>query len=267
MYKRTKYAIEANPPDVCMDVCMFNAQYNKAKYQEEISFTITTKTDSSGTQVILEKMKQLDKVVLGWTRDAKGNIINRHPVEVANCVTSAKRDNTQNYVVVHANTKTGEQLCEVGGVIDISYPSSSSSRRGRVQENGTIAPTLTCGCENTHARIEPNNTDIDGNARTICAGYYKYGFETLHDNTFGTSGTSVKQYLQDYYRIRKLTEREVFRLMGVHDEDSDKIRSVVSKSQCYKLAGNSIVVDVLVAIFRELLTKHEIPKFKQLKLF
>lgn len=69
------------------------------------------------------------------------------------------------------------------------------------------------------------------------------------------------------FRIRKLTERECFRLMGVHDEDSNKIRAVVSKTQCYKLAGNSIVVDVLVEIFKELLTKHEIPKFKQLKLF
>ena len=58
--------------------------------------------------------------------------------------------------------------------------------------------------------------------------------------------------------IRKMTEREVFRLMGVHDEDSDKIREVVSKTQCYKLAGNSIVVDVLESIFRELLTKYKI---------
>lgn len=50
------------------------------------------------------------------------------------------------------------------------------------------------------------------------------------------------------------------------DEYSDKIRSVVSKSQCYKLAGNSIVVDVLVKIFKNLFI-HEIPKFKQLELF
>jgi DNA (cytosine-5)-methyltransferase 1 len=42
---------------------------------------------------------QNDPVVLGWTRDHKGNIIDRHPVEVANCVTAAKRDNTSNYVV------------------------------------------------------------------------------------------------------------------------------------------------------------------------
>jgi site-specific DNA-cytosine methylase len=40
--------------------------------------------------------------------------------------------------------------------------------------------------------------------------------------------------------------------MGVKDEDSDKIREVVSKSQCYKLAGNSIVVDVMVYMFDQL---------------
>ena len=57
---------------------------------------------------------------------------------------------------------------------------------------------------------------------------------------------------QTKYRIRKLTEREAFRLMGVKDEDSDKIREVVSKSQCYKLAGNSIVVDVMTQMFDQL---------------
>lgn len=40
--------------------------------------------------------------------------------------------------------------------------------------------------------------------------------------------------------------------MGVTDEDSNKIRAAVSKSQCYKLAGNSIVVDVLYHIFSQL---------------
>ena len=38
-------------------------------------------------------------IVLGWTRDEKGNVVDRHPVDVANAVTSGKRDNTQNYVV------------------------------------------------------------------------------------------------------------------------------------------------------------------------
>lgn len=55
------------------------------------------------------------------------------------------------------------------------------------------------------------------------------------------------------YRIRKLTPRECFRLMGVSESDIDKIQnSGVSQSQQYKMAGNSIVVDVLEHIFRKL---------------
>ena len=54
------------------------------------------------------------------------------------------------------------------------------------------------------------------------------------------------------YRIRKLTPKECFRLMGVADTDSDKMMDVLSKSRCYQVAGNSIVVDVLAAIFDQL---------------
>lgn len=57
-------------------------------------------------------------------------------------------------------------------------------------------------------------------------------------------------YILDRGRIRKLTPRECFRLMGVLDEDIDKIQSAgISNTQQYKLAGNSIVVDVLCHIF------------------
>lgn len=54
------------------------------------------------------------------------------------------------------------------------------------------------------------------------------------------------------YHIRKLTPKECFRLMGVQDTDSDKIIAVLSKLRCYQVAGNSIVVDVLAAIFDQL---------------
>ena len=52
-------------------------------------------------------------------------------------------------------------------------------------------------------------------------------------------------------RIRKLTPRECFRLMGFADDDFDKIKGI-SNSQIYKMAGNSIVVNVLTEIFKEL---------------
>ena len=55
------------------------------------------------------------------------------------------------------------------------------------------------------------------------------------------------------YRIRKLTPRECFRLMGVSEKDIDNIQqSGISKTQQYKMAGNSIVVDVLYYIFKKM---------------
>lgn len=58
------------------------------------------------------------------------------------------------------------------------------------------------------------------------------------------------------YRIRKLTSRECFRLMGVSDEDVDKIKAAgISESQQYKMAGNSIVVQVLEGIFTQMFRK------------
>mgnify|MGYP002852465381 CR=1 FL=1 len=58
--------------------------------------------------------------------------------------------------------------------------------------------------------------------------------------------------------IRKLTPRECFRLMGVQDSDIDKIkRAGISWTQQYKMAGNSIVVDVLYHIFRQAFTEEK----------
>lgn len=54
-------------------------------------------------------------------------------------------------------------------------------------------------------------------------------------------------------KIRKLTPRECFRLMGVKDEDYEKIAKNQSDASLYHLAGDSIVVNVLMAIFKELL--------------
>lgn len=57
----------------------------------------------------------------------------------------------------------------------------------------------------------------------------------------------------DNYRIRKLTPRECWRLMGFDDADFDKAQKVNSNTQLYKQAGNSIVVNVLENILRNLL--------------
>ena len=106
-------------------------------------------------------------------------------------------------------TKQGYIECEVGGVADLSYP-NSKTRRGRVQENGTISPTITA-------------TETG-----ICK-------------------------IESLIRIRKLTPKECFRLMGFSDQNFDAAKNAgISNSQLYKQAGNSIVVDVLYYIYVEL---------------
>ena len=54
------------------------------------------------------------------------------------------------------------------------------------------------------------------------------------------------------FKIRKLTPKECWRLMGVYDEDFEKAQKVASNSQLYKQAGNAIVVDVMYYIFKNL---------------
>ena len=55
------------------------------------------------------------------------------------------------------------------------------------------------------------------------------------------------------FRIRKLTPREAFRLMGVKDQDFEKIAKNQSNASLYHLAGDSIIVDVLMAIFKNMI--------------
>ena len=82
--------------------------------------------------------------------------------------------------------------------------------------------------------------------------------QRLEINTNGTSNTITTVQKDNYaiqtdFKIRKLTPRECFRLMGMRDTDIDKIQEAgISNTQQYKLAGNSIVVDVLEAIFKNL---------------
>lgn len=80
-------------------------------------------------------------------------------------------------------------------------------------------------------------------------------------------GVHKKLGTQTRFRIRKLTPRECYRLMDMPEENIDRLlASGISKSQHYKLAGNSIVVACLYHIFKNLFT-NEIPQNQQLSLF
>jgi DNA (cytosine-5)-methyltransferase 1 len=62
--------------------------------------------------------------------------------------------------------------------------------------------------------------------------------------------------MEEDMRIRKLTPKECFRLMGFDDESFERAEAVNSNSQLYKQAGNSIVVDVLEELFGMMLDEN-----------
>lgn len=142
--------------------------------------------------------------------------------------------------------------------------------RGRNPENPS---DRTAGAK-TEQRLEPN---VDGVCNTLtsvqkdnllleekpeCINLYdEQGKETsFQDRVYKTDKispaitTSFRPgYEIEKYRIRKLTPKECWRLMGFSDEDFEKAAKVNSNTQLYKQAGNSIVKDVLMAIFRQMI--------------
>lgn len=97
----------------------------------------------------------------------------------------------------------------------------NSSQDGKVVYTDGIAPTLTAGHYNVPKIAEPAMKKL-------------YGIAKLQ------------------HSIRRFMPRECGRLMGVSDEDIDKMAAVNSNTQLYKQFGNSIVVDVMCAMFKNL---------------
>lgn len=120
-------------------------------------------------------------------------------------------------VMVKQATKAGFIKWQVGGVADLSFP-TSKTRRGRVQAGGTVCPTIMSSDQELY---------------------------------------KLERKEMESYRIRRLTPLECWRLMGFSDEDfrAAEADEINSDTQLYAQAGNSIVVNVLEAIFGEMLPK------------
>lgn len=108
-------------------------------------------------------------------------------------------------------------------------------------------------------------------------GSYKYAIDEQNklvrdDGTIGTittDGSSPKHNnrVSNGLRIRKLTPRECWRLMGFDDQAFDQAEKVCSNSQLYKQAGNSIVVDVLEKILTNMLINPQKLEKEQMSIF
>lgn len=147
-------------------------------------------------------------------------------------------------------------------------------QRLEINENGT-SNTLT-GVQKDNVVVEPKKPIIEGYTPTDNGAIYK-GKEIAEGDGLYLSTTQdffrgglpgVSRALKSEccdagvcqgYRIRKLTERECFRLMDMPEEYIDRIQAAgISRSQQYKMAGNSIVVACMYHIWRKLFIDTEI---------
>lgn len=125
----------------------------------------------------------------------------------------------------------------------------TNPQRGRVYDTDGLSPCLSTmqggGLEPKILKV--GNCNLSG---TGCNGdvFSSKGLAA----TVTTNKGEGQKVATDDFRIRKLTPLECWRLMGFDDEDFYKAQNAgISNSQLYKQAGNSIVVNVLQAIFRQ----------------
>lgn len=176
---------------------------------------------------------------------------------------------------------------QVLNIVDDTNIGFKNPQRGRVYSVAGLSPCLNC-CEGgglepkvmePMCSVHPHSHKLEFNPETsikdiapaLRATDYKappvvYEPQFLEFSNFISLETTkrtefieqIRGHKEMEYRIRKFTPKECFRLMGVDDEDIDKIQaSGISNSSQYKLAGNSIVVDVLYHIFRKAFIEKE----------
>ena len=161
-------------------------------------------------------------------------------------------------------TKKGYAEIYEGDSVNLEQP-NSKTRRGRVGKG--CAQTLTTSCN--QAAVEPNELSHSEWKQQMYKRFIEdsnsevSGVLTNQSQSFGYRppmkgySKTLKANANDAgvvenFRVRKLTPKECYRLMGFTDEQFDKSQAFSSNSQLYKQAGNSIVVDVLYYIFGKL---------------
>ena len=170
----------------------------------------------------------------GFTRGEKFN-----PRKLENCntafaiTTRAGARATDNYIIQLGNLKNTESF---GG----------NPQTGRIYIPDGISP-----CLNTM-----QGGGLEPKILQKAHGFNKGGIKENIVPALTKSSWQENNFLSDNMRIRKLTPLECWRLMGFRDMDYYAAKSVgISDAQLYKQAGNSIVVTVLEAIFRNLFFK------------
>ena len=170
--------------------------------------------------------------------------------DISCAITTRVNDSNNSYLLIKEATKKGYKEAYEGDGIDIS--GRIETHRGTVQKgmSQTLKTSIDVGVV---VKDEPRVLGGLGEKRSN-GGPQWYQQDRIYDDNVAISVTTAfNPYYKNGLRIRKLTPKECFRLMGVKDEDYENIAKNQSNSKLYHLAGDSIVVNVLMGIFKEMI--------------
>ena len=158
------------------------------------------------------------------------------------------------YIKIRNGTKQGYLEAEENDIIDITS-ASTKNHRGVVQKGKSQTIVGADGGGRGVVIRQPKVIAGIGDKKSNNNTQY-YIQNRVYDGDVSTTTTTEESHqpywLMDDLKIRKLTPRECLRLQGVRDEDIDKIMHM-SDTTLYHLAGDSIVVNVLMEIFKEII--------------
>lgn len=140
----------------------------------------------------------------------------------------------------------------------VAIPVATPDRwNNEIKQFGVLQPNFNqCGVVYETDGIAPTIRAYQGGGlepKIIQRGHgYNQGGEHKIAPTLTSNSYHENNHLSDGFRIRKLTPRECWRLQGFPDWAFDRAQAVNSNSQLYKQAGNSVTVNVITAIAKEL---------------
>jgi len=136
-------------------------------------------------------------------------------------------------------------------VIPCLTPDRAEKRQNGRRFKEDDEPMFTLTGQDRHGVLQKiGSIGLDSQGNRV---YSTDGIAAAQCRLAGGLGAKTGLYYTDY-RIRKLTPKECWRLMGFYDLDIEKcIVAGISNTQLYKMAGNSIVVNVLQEIYKKLL--------------
>lgn len=219
---------------------------NRRQLVKEVSNTI--RCDGGGSldgkhtwDIVVEPKREL-KFKIKPNGDIRG-----YQNDTKNSSASEWQIYNENNISGALTTTHAPKVIQVGNIV--STGNWDNPQRGRIYSPSGCSPALnTCQGGGLEPKILEEGVGLNPLSR-------KLEFNGFKENCPSLRATDYKcpHCYSDGYRIRKLTPRECWRLMAFTDIEFDCAKlSGVSDSRLYQQAGNSIVVDVLVAIFREL---------------